>query len=90
LCEVVEFSDYGWIVPILLAGEAFCVSMYDRCGRGWGIFKSALWDVGAFSGRVVEADLAHVKLNIVLVREMYSQEIINGIWFIESEFIIVA
>jgi hypothetical protein len=31
-----------------------------------------------------------VKLTVVLVREMDSQEIINGIWVIEREFIVVA
>jgi hypothetical protein len=46
--------------------------------------------VGAFGDRVNEARLAHVKLTVVLVREMDSQEIINGIWVIEREFIVVA
>jgi hypothetical protein len=46
--------------------------------------------VGAFGDRVNEARLAHVKLTAFLVREMDSQEIINGIWLIEREFIVVA
>jgi hypothetical protein len=51
---------------------------------GVGVFLNAFGDVISFSDRVNEARLDHVELTVVLVREMDSQEIINGIWVIES------